>query len=143
MLLFFLNNLLAIACPSPVKNVYTGHHPEPGNENSLQKNNGPRAKFPAHKLFHFTFKKCNPPYSPGGQDYFCSKGVTLCSLPGKTATSPFLHRQCGVSMVYPVALFQAANLTCRDFQNKPVRIFFQSYHTATPDIRIAIQSFQI
>lgn len=139
LIVFSLNTLLGFACSLGFNMGYNEHHheteiaaPTSHTEHHEQGSD--------HK--HHENKKHQHPESKSSKDDCCSNGVTSFNLITKTVPSQ-------VELVHPVffTLFTATFLTSGIFSYinvaRDIKPFVRSHHPPIPDIRIAIQSFQI
>lgn len=128
---FALNTVLGFACSMGLKMGYNNHHHEAALVSTETKHPNHNSK--EHQHSH---------QSSGSKDDCCSHGVTSFNLLEKTPAH-------AISLVHPV--FATAFLVSyytpwilpKLFIPKSIRAFAQDYHPPIPDIRIAIQSFQI
>lgn len=139
LIVFSLNTLLGFACSLGLQMGYNEHHHETevaavASHTEHHEN--------ANNQQHHEDKKQHHPGSESSKDDCCSNGVTSFNLVNKTVP----HQ---VQLVHPVfftaftatwfntGMFSYINVT------KDIKPFVCSHHPPIPDIRIAIQSFQI
>ncbi len=139
MLVFSLNTLLGFACSLGLKMGYNEHHHEeevfvPASHKDHHQHGSDQK--------HYQDKKLPHPNSKSNDDDCCSNGVTTFNLLSKTVPQP-------VSLVHPVffVAFKAIwfDTSILSYTNvlKDIKPFVRTHHPPIPDIRIAIQSFQI
>ncbi|MBN9484570.1 MAG: hypothetical protein J0H46_14545 [Bacteroidetes bacterium] len=134
MMVFSLNTIIGFACSIGVKMGYNNHHHEKpvlAASSSHHDHNIEQNKEHQHSQ-----------NSSGGKDDCCSHGVTSFNLLDKATAN-------SVSILHPVFAtafvlsFYTPWALRKMFIPKNIRAFAQTYHPPIPDIRVAIQSFQI
>lgn len=139
LLVFSLNTLLGFACSLGLKMGYNEHHhdakvPAPSSHTAHHEHDSNQK--------HHEDKKHHHPDSESSDDDCCSNGVTSFNLINKTVPNQ-------VELVHPIffTAFTATwfNRSVPSYINivKDIRPFVRTHHPPIPDIRIAIQSFQI
>ncbi|MEO7444712.1 MAG: hypothetical protein ABIT96_03190 [Ferruginibacter sp.] len=138
-LVFSLNTLIGFACSLGLNLGYNQHHHEaevaaPGS-NTDHHGHGSEKKHHEKQTQHY-------PVNESSNDDCCGNGVTSFNLINKTVPQQ-------VELVNPVfftaftATWFSSGILPYINVEKDIKPFVRSHHPPIPDIRIAIQSFQI
>ncbi len=138
-LVFALNTLLGFACSLGLQMGYNEHHHKTEVANAASDTD--HHEYGSDQKHHEE-KEQHHPESENSDDDCCSNEVTSFNLSNKTGPNQ-------VQLVHPIfftaftatwfnsGIFPYINVT------KNIKLFVRNHHPPIPDIRIAIQSFQI
>lgn len=139
LLLFSLNTLIGFACSLGLNMGYNEHHHQaevaPPTSHSAHHAHGSEQK-------HHEDKKQHHHESEKNDDDCCSHGVTSFNLLNKTVPQQVQLVHPGFTIAFTPVWFDSGIFTYINV-TKNIKPYVRSHHPPIPDIRIAIQSFQI
>lgn len=138
LLVFSMNTLLGFACALGLKMGYNNHHHEEAKATATCQHQ----QLNHNKPFGHSQQVTNSNQHPKTKDDCCSHSVTSFNLLDKAPahTSSIVHPV--FATAFALSYYTRSVLPKLSIP-KNIRAFAQTYHPPIPDIRVAIQSFQI
>lgn len=144
MIVFSLNTIIGFACAIGVDMGFntTHHHDEKVTEVSIHIHADGK-KHVHHKKAHHHDEAANHHKSKDGKDNCCNDNVSLFSQLDKCVPQSLQSLVAPQFFISFINFFYCYDVLFASQQTRSIKYFVRSHHPPIPDIRIAIQSFQI
>lgn len=145
MTVFFLNTAVGFACAMGVDMGFnTKHHSEKSNASAIHVHADGKKHVHKKPSGHTHGSKSHSHEKANSKDNCCKDKVVKLEQADKSRPASVIGVIVPVSTsVLPVSFYHFDISEYRSDREKDIKQFVRSYHPPIPDIRIAIQSFQI